>query len=61
MIKKISLGILGFCLGTVLLGFGANVLIQRLMPSLMGLYEGEILDYGLLDRKSTRLNSSHMA
>ena len=53
MIKKISLGILGFCLGTVLLGFGANVLIQRLMPSLMGLYEGEILDYGLLFRWDT--------
>lgn len=48
MIKKIGLGALGFVFGTVLLGFGANVLIARLVPSLLGIYEGKVLDFGLL-------------
>ena len=48
MIKKIGLGALGFVLGTVVLGFGANVLIARLVPSLLGIYEGNVLDFGLL-------------
>ena len=42
MIKKIGLGALGFVLGTVLLGFGANVLVARLVPSLLGIYEGNV-------------------
>ena len=40
MIKKIGLGVLGFFLGTVLLGYGANILVLRLIPSLLGMYEG---------------------
>lgn len=53
--KKIVPGVLGFLLGTVLLGFGANVLILRLLPSLFGMYQGPILDYGLLFRGDTYL------
>jgi len=55
MMKKIAVGIVGFLLFTVLLGFGVNILILRLMPSLLGLYEGEILDYSLLFRGDTYL------
>ncbi len=55
MIKKIGLGILGFILGTILIGFGVNVLILRLAPSLLGVYEGEVLDYSLLFRGDTYL------
>ncbi|MEY8394624.1 type IV secretory system conjugative DNA transfer family protein [Lachnospiraceae bacterium 45-P1] len=53
--KKIVPGVLGFLLGTVLLGFGANVLILRFLPSLFGMYQGPILDYGLLFRGDTYL------
>ncbi len=53
--KKIVPGVLGFLLGTVLLGFGANVLILRLLPSLFGMYQGPILDYSLLFRGDTYL------
>lgn len=53
--KKIVLGFLGFLLGTVLLGFGINVLILRLLPSLFGMYQGPILDYSLLFRADTYL------
>ncbi len=53
--KKIVLGVLGFLLGTVLLGFGINVLILRLLPSLFGMYQGPILDYSLLFRADTYL------
>ena len=55
MVKKIVLGVLGFLLGTVLLGFGINVLVLRFLPSLLGTYEGPILDYGLLFRGDTYL------
>ena len=55
MVKKIVLGVLGFLLGTVLLGFGINVLILRLLPSLFGMYEGPIIDYRLLFRGDTYL------
>lgn len=55
MIKKVILGILGFLLGTILVGFGASCLILRLVPSLLGLYDGEILDYSLLFRGETYL------
>ena len=55
MIKKISLGLLGFLLSTVLLGFGINILLSRLMPSVLGIYEGEILDYTLLFHGETYL------
>jgi len=53
--KKIVPGVLGFLLGTVLLGFGANVLILRFLPSLFGMYQGPILDYSLLFRGDTYL------
>lgn len=55
MVKKIVLGVLGFLLGTVFLGFGINVLILRLLPSLLGMYEGPIMDYRLLFRGDTYL------
>lgn len=55
MIKKICLGVAGFLLGTILLGFGINVLAQRWVPSLLGLYDGAILDYSLLFRGDTYL------
>ncbi len=55
MIKKIGLGVLGFFLGTVLLGYGANILVLRLIPSLLGMYEGKIADITLLFRADTYL------
>jgi len=55
MIKKVLVGILGFLLFTILLGFGVNLLILRLVPSLLGLYEGPVLDYSLLFRGDTYL------
>ena len=48
MIKKIGLGVLGFLVGTVLTGFGANVLMSRVVPSLLGIYDGAYLDFTLL-------------
>lgn len=55
MVKKIVLGVLGFLLGTAFLGFIINVLILRLLPSLFGMYEGQIMDYRLLFRGDTYL------
>lgn len=55
MIKKIGLGVLGFLLGTVLLGWGINILVLRLIPFLFGLYAGPLLDGGLLFRVDTYL------
>ncbi len=55
MIKKIAVGILAFLLFTIFLGFGVNLLLLRLAPSLLGHYEGEILDYSLLLRGDTYL------
>ncbi len=55
MIKKIGLRVLGFLLGTVLLGYGINILVLRLIPSVLGLYEGEIMDITLLFRGDTYL------
>ncbi len=55
MIKKIAAGVIGFLCSTVLLGFGAHVLLSRWLPSLMGAYEGEILDYSLLFSGKTYL------
>ena len=55
MIKKIGLGVLGFFLGTVLLGYGANILVLRLIPLLLGMYEGKIADITLLFRADTYL------
>lgn len=55
MIKKICLGAAGVLLGTILLGFGINVLAHRWVPSLLGLYDGAILDYSLLFRVDTYL------
>ena len=55
MVKKIAIGVLAFLLGTVLLGFGISVLLWRLIPSLLGVYEGSIVDYSLLFRLDTYL------
>lgn len=55
MIKKIGLGILGFLLSTILLGFGISILIFRLVPSLLGTYEGKIVDYTFLFQGRTYL------
>ena len=55
MVKKIAIGVLAFLLGTILLGFGISVLLWRLIPSLMGVYEGSIVDYSLLFRLDTYL------
>lgn len=55
MIKKIAAGVMGFLLGTVLFGFGISVMAYRLFPFALGLYEGPIVDYGLLFRLDTYL------
>ena len=55
MVKKIAIGVLAFLLGTILLGFGISVLLWRLIPSLLGVYEGSIVDYSLLFRLDTYL------
>ena len=55
MVKKIVIGVLAFLLGTILLGFGISVLLWRLIPSLLGVYEGSIVDYSLLFRLDTYL------
>ena len=55
MVKKIAIGVLAFLLGTVLLGFGISVLLWRLIPSLLGVYEGSIVDYSLIFRLDTYL------
>lgn len=55
MIKKIAAGAVGFLLSTVLLGFGISILIYRLVPSLLGLYTGAVVDPALLLRLDTYL------
>ncbi len=55
MIIKIAVGILLFLVATVLTGFGVNVFLQRLVPSALGMYQGPIMDYGLLLRLDTYL------
>ena len=53
MIKKILLGIGGYLAGTVILGFGLNTLFIKVVPKLLGRYEGAMLDPALLLHKET--------
>lgn len=55
MVKKIVLGIAAFLCAVILLGFGSSILIYRVAPSLLGAYEGELIDYSLLFRMDTYL------
>ncbi len=55
MLIKILIGILAFVLFTILLGFGANVLLQRMVPAALGIYEGPVVDYALLFQLDTYL------
>ena len=55
MVKKILLGIFAFVLFTILLGFGLNTLFLILVPSLLGTYDGSLIDYSLLFRLDTYL------
>ncbi|MBQ6857373.1 MAG: DUF853 family protein, partial [Lachnospiraceae bacterium] len=55
MVKKIAIGALAFILGTILLGFGINTLFSCVVPSLLGIYEGSLIDYSLLFRLDTYL------
>ena len=55
MVKKIAIGVLAFILGTILLGFGINTLFSCVVPSLLGIYEGSLIDYSLLFRLDTYL------
>ena len=50
MVKKILLGIAAFVMFTILLGFGLNTLFLTLVPSLLGNYEGSLIDYSILFR-----------
>ena len=53
MVKKIVIGVLFFLLGTILLGFGINTIFSCVVPSLLGIYEGSMIDYSLLFRLDT--------
>ena len=55
MVKKIAIGAVAFLLGTILLGFGINTLFSCVVPSLLGIYEGSMIDYSLLFRLNTYL------
>lgn len=55
MVKKIAIGVLFFLLGTILLGFGINTIFSCVVPSLLGIYEGSMIDYSLLFRLDTYL------
>ncbi len=55
MLVKILIGVLVFLLSTILTGFGANILMQRLLPSALGAYNGPIVDYALLFQLDTYL------
>lgn len=55
MVKKIAIGVLAFLLGTILLGFGINTIFSCVVPSLLGIYEGSMIDYSLLFRLDTYL------
>jgi len=55
MVKKILLGVVGFLLSTILLGFGVNTVFQVAVPKLLGVYEGSWVNYGLLFRLDTYL------
>ena len=55
MVKKILMGAVSFILSTILLGFGLNTLVSRVVPSLLGAYEGSLIDYSLLVQVNTYL------
>ena len=55
MVKKILLGVVGFLLSTILLGFGLNTVFQVVVPRLLGIYEGSMINYALLFRLDTYL------
>lgn len=55
MVKKILMGAVSFILSTILLGFGLNTLVSRVVPSLLGAYEGSLIDYSLLFQVNTYL------
>ena len=55
MVKKILLGVVGFLLSTILLGFGLNTVFQVLVPRMLGAYQGSLINYGLLFRLDTYL------
>lgn len=48
MVKTILLAIVGFILSTILLGFSLNTLLVTVIPSLLGNYEGSMIDFSLL-------------
>lgn len=48
MVKTILLAIVGFILSTILLGFSLNTLLVTVTPSLLGNYEGSMIDFSLL-------------
>ena len=49
------MGAVSFILSTILLGFGLNTLVSRVVPSLLGAYEGSLIDYSLLFQVNTYL------
>ncbi|MBQ7796719.1 MAG: type IV secretory system conjugative DNA transfer family protein, partial [Lachnospiraceae bacterium] len=53
MVKKIALGIVGFLLSTILLGFGVATLIFTVIPNLISGGGGSMIDYLLLFRLET--------
>jgi len=55
MVKEIAIGVLAFLLGTILLGFGINTLFSCVVPSMLGIYEGSMIDYSLLFQLDTYL------
>lgn len=55
MVKTVLFAIVGFILSTILLGFGLNTLLITVLPSVVGNYEGSLLDLSLLFRMDTYL------
>ena len=53
MVVKIILYVVGGIVSTVLFGFGLNTLALRVIPSLLGMYNGSYFDPMLLLRLDT--------